>query len=133
MMIECTHRSVKDMDVVCQLDEHLNEVVNPCWNYAGRIKSEKDEVMNAVLGLAGEAGEVADQVKKIYYHTEKSADVNREKIRLELGDVIFYWLKTAELFSWTPAEILAGNREKLESRHPEMGKVNERFGKDWIR
>lgn len=110
--------------------KHLNEVVNSCWNYAGRINDFDGHISNAVLGLTGESGEVADVLKKMLYHTEKDY---REKMLYELGDVAFYLLKTIELMGFSNEEVLAANRKKLESRHPEMGVVDVRFGTDAIR
>jgi NTP pyrophosphatase (non-canonical NTP hydrolase) len=115
------------------LQQHLDEVINPAWNYAGRCKTHQDEVMNAVLGLAGEAGETADQVKKWFYHTDKGFDFHREKLVSELGDVFFYALKFMHLNGITLEEVIAGNRAKLQSRHPELGKVTERFGDGYIK
>ena len=112
------------------LGEHLDEVVNVCWNYAGRIDSYEGHLQNAVLGLVGEAGEVADVVKKMLYHTEKDYSY---QLKHELGDVCFYLAKVLELSGLTVEEVLEANREKLESRHPEMGKVVERFGPGAIR
>jgi NTP pyrophosphatase (non-canonical NTP hydrolase) len=89
--------------------------------------------MNAVLGLAGEAGEVADQVKKWQYHTEKSFEFHREKLVSELGDVYFYLLKLQDLTGITTEECIAANRAKLESRHPELNKVTERFPDGYIK
>lgn len=105
------------MDV---LDKHLDEVVNRYWNYAGRCDDPKDAKLNAALGLAGEAGEVADFFKKYYYHTAKP--FKREAFVSEMGDVIFYWLKLADLCGVPHTEILEYNRKKLDGRHPEMNK-----------
>lgn len=113
------------------LDEHLRTVVNVCWNYAGRIDSFDGHLQNAALGLVGEAGEVADIVKKMVYHTE-GVDYT-EKMKHELGDVCFYLAKMLELTGLTLEEVLAANRDKLSSRHPEMGKVTERFGPGYIK
>lgn len=112
--------------------KHLNEVINPSWNYAGRCKTWEDEVMNAVLGLGGEAGEVVDQVKKMLYHTEKPAGFHKKKLISELGDSFFYHIKFMDLMGITLEEVLQNNKEKLESRHPELGKVKERFGEGYI-
>ncbi len=115
------------------LKSHLNNVVNKSWNYAHRCETHKDEVMNAVLGLAGEAGETADQVKKWFFHSEKPYEFHREKLVSELGDVFFYLLKFMDLTGITLEEAIEGNRAKLESRHPELGKVTERFGEGYIK
>ena len=113
------------------LEQHLNEVVNVCWNYAGRISTYDEHLQNAVLGLAGEVGEVADIVKKQLYHQE-GKDYT-EKMLHELGDVAFYFAKVLELTGHTLEEVLVANREKLSSRHPEMGKVVERFADGYIK
>lgn len=115
------------------LKQHLEEVVDKCWNYAGRCKDEKDHVLNAVLGLAGEAGEVADLHKKLLFHAEKRSEDFKSKLKHELGDVYFYLLKVQDLYGFSTEEILAANREKLASRHPELGQVNVRFGEGYIK
>jgi NTP pyrophosphatase (non-canonical NTP hydrolase) len=116
-----------------EFKKHLEEVINPCWNYAGRCDTWKDEVHNAVLGLAGEAGETADQVKKMFYHTEKKEGHHKDKLVHELGDVFFYTIKFMDLMGITLSEVLEANREKLQSRHPELGKVKERFSDGYIK
>jgi NTP pyrophosphatase (non-canonical NTP hydrolase) len=115
------------------LKNHLNNIVNKSWNYAGRCKTWQDEIGNAGFGLVGEAGEVADQIKKMLYHTEKPLEFHREKITQELGDVVFYFLKLSELMGISLEDIVKANREKLESRHPELGKVEARFADGYIK
>lgn len=112
------------------LQKHVEEVVAPVWNYAGRCHSIEDEIQNATLGLVGESGEVADIVKKMFYHAPKDY---RDKLRHEMGDVAFYFGQLLKLFDFTLEEVLEANKEKLESRHPELGKVDERFGEGYIR
>ena len=106
---------------------HLEEVVKPTWNYAGRIQDETGHWCNAALGLAGEAGEVADLVKKMRFHSEKQM-LRTDDLKSELGDVIYYWMRLVSMAGFTFDEVLTANRAKLESRHPELGKVKERFG-----
>ena len=118
---------------VSLFNRHYDEVITPCWDFAGRIETHKDGVINAVLGLAGESGEVADQIKKAYYHTEKPFEFHREKIVSELGDVFFYQIKFMKLLGITVEECLADNARKLASRHPELGQVTERFGEGYIK
>lgn len=112
---------------------HLNEVISKTWNYAKRCKVFEDHVQNAGFGLAGEAGEVADQIKKWMYHTEKPFGFHREKLVSELGDVFFYLIKFMDLTGITVEECLKNNAEKLASRHPELGQVTERFGEGYIK
>lgn len=113
------------------LKDHLDNVINKSWNFAGKCESIQDEITNAVMGLAGEAGEVTDLHKKMFFHAPKEG--YRDKLRYELGDIYFYLLKLQDLYGFTTEEIINANREKLESRHPELGKVAERFTGDYIR
>lgn len=118
---------------MADLKKHLEEVINPAWNFAGRCTTPELEQMNALMGLASEAGETLDIAKKQFFHSEKPEEFFRDKYLSELGDVLYYWIKSVDLLGFTPEEVLAYNRKKLESRHPELGKVEERFGKDAIR
>lgn len=106
------------------LMRHLNDVVNKTWNYSGKVKDNKDAMMNAVLGLAGEAGEVADFHKKFFYHKDKANDMAkaREELLLELGDVSYYLVKVIDLWGFTVKEVLEANKNKLTKRHPECFK-----------
>jgi len=100
------------------MEKHLEEVVNKLWNAGGKIKTKQDEILNAVLGLAGESGEVADLHKKMFYH--KTKDGRLDELKLELGDIMYYWLKVMDLYGWTVDEILELNREKLYSRYADI-------------
>ena len=51
------------------------------------VKISTPELLNGVLGLTGEAGEVADLVKKGIFH-EKGID--KGHLKKELGDVMWY-------------------------------------------
>lgn len=62
----------------------------------------------AVLGLVGEAGEVADTIKKIIGHGH---DFNRAAIKDELGDVLWYVAEEASAFGLDLADIGAGITE----------------------
>jgi len=111
---------------------HLNDIVNQTWNFSGRCKTRQDHEVNALIGLASEAGEALDIGKKYWYHSEKPYSFYREKLLSELGDVLYYWLKCLDVFGFTIEEILEYNKKKLASRHPELGQVTERFGKEAI-
>ena len=110
-----------------RLETHFQEVVLPTWNFSGRLESQKDHELNAFVGLASEAGETLDILKKKWFHSEKPADFFKEKIRLELGDIVYYLLMAMHLTGLTMEEVLEGNRLKLESRHPELNKVTSRY------
>ncbi len=116
-----------------KLKSHLNEVVNKTWNFAGRLRDEQDHEMNALIGLASEAGEALDIGKKKWFHSPKPWSHYRPSLVKELGDILYYFLKVLDVFNITLDEVIDLNREKLESRHPELGKVTERYGKDAIK
>ncbi|MBK9155131.1 MAG: nucleoside triphosphate pyrophosphohydrolase family protein [Chloracidobacterium sp.] len=70
------------------------------------------------LGLAGEAGEVANIVKKIQRDNDGIlTDEVRDKLRDELGDVLWYISACADELGLTLDEIAAYNVNKLAKRH----------------
>ena len=75
-----------------------------------------EHLMNGALGLAGEAGEVADIVKKAMFqgHT-----INREHIAKELGDVCWYIAETATAIGYDLETIMQINIDKLMKRYPD--------------
>ena len=84
---------------------------------AMRTANEKCRTLsNAGLGLAGEAGEAADIIKKHLFHGHL-LDVD-ELIR-ELGDICWYIALTAELIGTDFETILETNIDKLKRRYPE--------------
>lgn len=77
------------------------------------------------LGLAGEAGEVADKVKKVlrdkggnFTHAE-----TKHAIAEEIGDVMWYCATLSHDLGFTLEEICQMNYEKLKSRM-ERGKIH---------
>ncbi len=70
------------------------------------------------LGLAGEAGEVANVVKKIQRDFGgKLTDEIRVRLQDELGDVLWYISACADELGLTLEEIAEFNVEKLAARH----------------
>ena len=81
-----------------------------------RDLSQTEHVMNGVLGLSGETGEVADLVKKHYYQDGREIS---EALHDELGDVLWYLVEIAAAMGWTLADIAEANIEKLRRRYPD--------------
>lgn len=91
----------------------------------------KDAVSNAALGLTGEAGEVADLIKKAVYHgrgfnrdydltiNNPDKSIKVEDVKDELSDILFYVSAMAQEFGFTLEDVAKHNREKLEKRFPE--------------
>lgn len=78
---------------------------------------DKQEVLlNAVMGLCGEAGEAIDIVKK---HRFQGHELDREKLCRELGDVAWYLAEAAYALEVPLEDILRANLEKLKKRYPQ--------------
>ena len=76
------------------------------------------------LGLSGEAGEVAEKIKKVI--RDKNGvmdDESREMIKKELGDVLWYVAQLASELKLPLDDIAEKNIEKLYSRM-ERGRIN---------
>ena len=78
--------------------------------------NKKDVLINGVMGLCGEAGEVIDIVKK---HLAQGHELNREQLIKELGDVAWYLAETATALDGSLEDVLRKNIEKLERRYPD--------------
>lgn len=70
----------------------------------------------AAMGLAGEAGEVCDLVKKWQHHR---APRDAAKLRKELGDVLWYLAHACNVMGWRMEDIAAENVAKLRARYPD--------------
>ena len=80
-------------------------------------------VVYPTLGLANEAGEVAGKIKKIF--RDKAGvfgDAERDALKGELGDVLWYLAQVATELDLTLDEIATANIAKLRSRQ-ERGKL----------
>ncbi len=77
---------------------------------------KKDILINGVMGLCGESGEVIDIVKK---HLAQGHELDRDKIIKELGDVAWYMAEIATVLDVELEEVLTLNIEKLKKRYPE--------------
>jgi NTP pyrophosphatase (non-canonical NTP hydrolase) len=91
------------------------------YQQAARRTSRSDQALDmrlmvAALGLVGEAGEVADQIKKIVGHGHT---VNPAHLIEELGDVLWYLAEIAGLFGGSLGSAAVVNVRKLEARYPE--------------
>jgi NTP pyrophosphatase (non-canonical NTP hydrolase) len=75
------------------------------------------------LGLASEAGEVADKIKKVIRdHGGEISDERRAGIQQELGDVLWYVAQLCSDLDLSMAETAQMNLDKLFSRQ-DRGKL----------
>ena len=73
-------------------------------------------ISNVGLGLAGEAGECADLIKKTLH---QGHEFDKEKLIRELGDVCWYVALACSVLEIDMEEVMTLNIEKLADRYPE--------------
>mgnify|MGYP000037929382 CR=1 FL=1 len=76
------------------------------------IYPDTHRILYPALGMAGEAGEVAEKVKK----QVRDGTFNRHEVAKELGDVLWYLSNLANDIGYNLDEIADINIEKLTSR-----------------
>ncbi len=76
------------------------------------IYSSAHQIMYPALGLAGEAGEVADKVKKVL----RDGTLDRKAIAMELGDVLWYVAALCRDLNIDMSECAEMNLDKLYDR-----------------
>lgn len=75
------------------------------------------DVCHWALGLCGESGEIAEKLKKIIRdHGGDPSKIDRDDIKKELGDVLWYIAVLAKELDIDLDEIAQANVEKLASR-----------------
>ena len=76
-----------------------------------------NNLVNATLGLAGESGEFADKIKKLYRDRKGKMDVaTKQDLIHELGDILWYIAKMARELDVKLDDVARLNIEKLMSR-----------------
>lgn len=85
------------------------------------LKEEKKLFGNLLtyptLGIAGESGEFADKIKKVFRDKRgKLDDATKQNLMLELGDILWYVAKMARAIGFTLDEVAQANLHKITSR-----------------
>jgi NTP pyrophosphatase (non-canonical NTP hydrolase) len=82
----------------------------------GRIAMDSP-IVYPTLGLTNEAGEVAGKIKKIFRDKGgKISEEDREALKQELGDVLWYLTQICTELDLTLQEVASANLKKLFSR-----------------
>lgn len=92
----------------------LEEYQKLCRNTAKNFTDKDREISSWGLGVAGEAGDLAGCIKKTIYHDNDQ----RQGIRENVGDTMWYLAMICNFFGWELEEILAENINKLKKRYP---------------
>lgn len=70
---------------------------------------------NCALGLAGESGQVVNLVKN---YTFRGADLDKEQLTKEMGDVLWYLSQVAQWADIPFEEVAQKNIKDLAKRYP---------------
>ncbi|MFA5174442.1 MAG: NUDIX domain-containing protein [Candidatus Pacearchaeota archaeon] len=82
---------------------------------AKKFETPEKEILTWGLGITGEAGDIAGCIKKTYAHDNDQ----RQGIRENIGDMLWYAAMICNFFGWDLQEILNENIEKLKKRYPD--------------
>lgn len=95
------------------LDEYQKEaLVTAVWS-----GDEFKDLAHWVLGITGEAGEIAEKIKKIVRDKDAVvSDEDKEELIKELGDVLWYLAVLTEHLGYKFDEVGTRNIAKLRSR-----------------
>ena len=83
--------------------------------YPDAGKHNANELMYLTLGLSGEAGELANHVKKVY-RDQMPIQHKKDSIRSELGDVMWYTLMLCRVAGLDLRDVIESTLDKLEDR-----------------
>ena len=98
------------MSKITNADEYqkLAMRTNDKWDYQKML-------INGALGLNGEAGEIADTIKKWQFQGHA---LNPDEVMKEVGDVLWYCALMATALNFKLSEVMEANIEKLKKRYP---------------
>jgi hypothetical protein len=74
--------------------------------------ADDTHLASLALGLLGDAGEVADLVKKRL----RDGTLDRDRLAHELGDVLYYWARLCAVTGAVPSDVLGRSRCAIEAR-----------------
>ena len=94
------------------------------------IWSQPQRLLTGGIGICSEGGELLDLVKKLLFQGKEPTPELREKIKLELGDVMWYVQQVLIWGGWSLNEVLAENTKKLTGRFPEGFSVDKSENRD---
>ena len=94
----------------------INEYQKAALRTASGLNEVYPRILNGVLGLAGEAGECVDMVKK---HLFQGHDLDKDHMAKELGDIAWYLAVAADAIGYDLETIMQMNVDKLMKRYPD--------------
>ena len=92
----------------------VNSLVKDPSEIAASLTPQKIDAWHAATGVATEAGEALDAIKKFVVHNKP---LDRENLIEELGDLEFYMLALRNACNITREETLRATMKKLRTRY----------------
>lgn len=92
-----------------------NEFQKEVLRTANNGLSDREALTNAAMGIAGEAGEYVDMLKKNFFHGHPLDEL---KCKKELGDIMFYVAWAAEVHGFSLDDVMNTVINKLRIRYP---------------
>lgn len=94
----------------------FDEYQRAAMRTANKALAADEMILNAAMGMNGEAGEVIDHLKKARF---QGGILDRTKLIRETGDLLWYCALMAEALDVSLAEIAQINIAKLRARYPD--------------
>src|SRR3989304_4822669 len=87
-----------------EIKEYQEKAARTLLNKSDKLLSlEETKIIWCSQGLAGEIGEVVDNLKKAIFHQH---GINKEELKKELGDVLWYIAGLCTLLDFTLEEVM---------------------------
>ena len=99
-----------------QHSDMVRALIKPGADISATMTPEKANLMHMAFGIAGEAGEILDAIKK---HVVYNQPLDFENIIEELGDLEFFMKGTMQALCLGRQRILEANIKKLAKRYGE--------------
>ncbi len=98
---------------------NFNDYVKERARIFSKQDANKDclNLLWASNALAGETGEFANIVKKVYRDMMGNSNLAHEDLLSELGDVLWYWIFVCDTFDIKPEAVMQYNMTKLRKRY----------------
>lgn len=94
--------------------EFVASLVKPPAAIISTLNADKVDLIHAVLGVSGEAGELLDAIKKFVIYNK---NLDLENVIEELGDLEFYMEQLRQRLGVTRAQCITANMKKLQQRY----------------
>ena len=84
-----------------------------------------ERLLTAAVGISAEGGEFTEIVKKILFQGKPWDQSNIDHLKVELGDVMWYWGTACIALDLDPVEVISENQKKLEARYGEQFTIDQ--------